>query len=153
MNQPSENPYAPPIASALAEGRTALFTPKQLAVGTFAGGLLSGVLLFTLNELWQQRGSRAILTFVGGILITLLVMNAPDAIPGTVWTVATTFAAFQYGKMLELGRNAPHPRRSNWLVAGIAIPGLVFTLGFALAWEYGLTSEGFDTFKSDFAID
>jgi hypothetical protein len=153
MNELPDNPYAPPAAAAVVENRVALFSPKQLAVGTFAGGMLSGVVLFTLNELWQQRGGRAALTLVGGIFVAALVMNAPDVIPATVWTVSTTFAAFQYGKMLELRRTARHPRRSNWAVAGIAIPGLVFTLAFAMAWEYGFSGEGYRTFKSDFGID
>lgn len=151
---PEINPYAPPAAAldAPASGTAAnrfdrpLFSPRQIAVATFFGSLLAGVLMLQANFRVMRRSGDAnktlglgLLAFAGLVAVLLLVPRAVQ----TPLNFGVTFGMSRVARSLQGQAFFNHTtaggaRRSNWLVFGIIMA--MFVAIFVAAMIFAIMS-------------
>jgi len=139
-----ENPYLPPSVEETAArvmpaaGTQRRYTPGQIAIATFIGGLVAAGWLLGVNEeangrqsqRWVYIGIAALLTLVVGVI--QLRIDTPAL--GVGITIASVSTAHAFAKQFER-RKAPTIEwldHSGWSVAGIATLGFLFTVALAL---------------------
>jgi hypothetical protein len=134
----SPNPYAPPAGAyvdgpapaALAPLDAALYSPNHVALATFLGTPMAGVVLMALNEKRLGRRSAAIKTIVFGLLgtaaILTLAIALPDGIPAFPFTLVALVvlritAQHRQGALVEQHYRAGGKKASGWAAAGISL--------------------------------
>jgi len=83
---------------------TSLYSPMQIAMGTFLGGFAAGSLLLAGNYYRMARKGEAMLAAIGGVLATLamigLAMTMPQT-PGMLLGIVQSFAMLGIAKMTQ----------------------------------------------------
>lgn len=135
-----ENPYAAPISKAQ-ESKSAsngalrqLFSPTQGAMGAFLLGPITGVYIIQANFAAMGESARRGHAIVYGSLlivaVALLSPFVPEKVPaiafGLLYMIPTRWVMekFQPSKQQIIGSH-DYVFRSNWLVFGIGLVGIV----------------------------
>lgn len=142
-----ENPYLPPSVEETAaprspEGSARRFSPGQVAVGTFVGGLLAAGWLLGVNEEANGKpGQRWVLGLCGAVLMAVVLfieLRIDVSALGLAITIASVSTAHAYAKQFER-QKAPSVEwstYSGWHVAAVAL--VCFVVTFAVGLGLGL---------------
>jgi hypothetical protein len=137
-------------------GKIKVYSPSQVAVGSFCGGPFAAVYLLWKNFQALGRSTAARQTLIWGVVFLLAMFASlpllPDSFPNYAIPVAYALAAgfvadkYQMSKA-AVAASAKHDFHSNWNVAGVSIIMIVSFFTVALAWMLGLYY--FDLIKID----
>jgi hypothetical protein len=158
------NPFAPPselagvagaqVAAHGALHRLKLYSPNQVALGTFLGfPIAAGWLMAANYRAWGEPSKARTALFVGiaGTLALVVIAFLTPRSPGySVMTLACTFAARALAMRLQghdftMTLVAGGNRYSSWRVVGIALFSVIFVL--AVCFVGGLVVGLFHRFE------
>lgn len=126
-----------------------MFSPGQAAASAFFGGPITATYLIWSNFVTLGKREDASKTIWLGLLATVVLFGIaymlPEGASGVGMGIAQLIIAYSITenyqvKKSEIGEGHPYCRKSHWLVAGITLAGLVFTivLIFVLAFLFSL---------------
>ncbi len=128
-----------------------LYSPTQVAVGSFFGGPIAMVYFLWENYVVLEQRARANQMLVGGGLFVLallaFVIYLPDDFPNFLIPVAYTVAARYVAEKTQMSKRqieaSPHYTfQSGWRVAGIAVALLIAFLVLIFGWVFALDGLG-----------
>jgi hypothetical protein len=138
----TRSPYAAPRAPSLdvIGVRTPLYTPTQIALGTFFGGIVAFVYFLRANFLALGNTEAAHKTVLGGAALFAVMLALAFALPrGGSMGIALLIAGLarwiaERHQMTKdaIAASSDHDFHSSWRVAGIALA--CFAIAFALVF-------------------
>ncbi|MDO6708379.1 hypothetical protein [Photobacterium sp. 1_MG-2023] len=111
-----------------------LFSPGQVAAGTFIGGPLAAIFLLKKNfEAIDAQKSAKNIVSLGCLLVVLfsfIVVLLPENFPGLIVPILMTIAAYHYTKnhfplKEDIQNSETYQLQSGWFVFGISIGMLI----------------------------
>ncbi len=151
------NPFAPPAAAgALEQQELVLYTPRQIGMGAFFGGVPAGAFMCLANHRTEGELRRGwFVVLISGVVLTLILVASGSS---SIYGVLTAAGFFHYAKMCEVRRRreasvaVPTRFRSNWLVVAVALGSLVALIFVGILLEYGPTSRGMSELVYDLGL-
>lgn len=115
-------------------GAIRLYSPQQIAAATFVASAAAGGILLADNFYRLGRTGAAVLSGLGGIVVTALVvvmaLNLPGEIPGMPFVIAQALGMFGVAKLTQGAAFAEHMARGGEMAKGWR--PVVITLGTAI---------------------
>lgn len=150
----NDNPYQSPksvTSNPNDEAIKPIFSPGQIAFGSFWGGPFAAVYFLRANYLSLGRYAHAQKMTIVGLLISALIIALipflPEKFPNVVLPVLYSVAATQLARLTQLCKedieySECYSFASNWVLFGIATLCLVMFLVIAIAVMFGLELMG-----------
>lgn len=151
----ARSPYAAPRAPSLdgTGARTRLYTPTQVALGTFFGGIVGFVWFLRENFVALGNTDAARNTVLGGVALLVVVLGIGFALPRGGGSIGIAIAMMALARWIAerhqmtkdaIAASSDHDFHSSWRVFGIALACLVasFVIAFGAIMAITLLTAG-----------
>ncbi len=146
----SRSPYAAPRTGNLADAgvRTPLYTPTQIAIGTFFGGVVGFIYFLRANFIALGNAEAARNTVLGGAALFVVVLGLGFALPRGGGSVGIAICLMALARWIAerhqmskdaIAASTDHVFHSGWRVFGATLVCLAVTFAIALCAIMAIT--------------